>query len=83
MECDFEAAARSDAIGDTINYFEVAQTLLKFGEGRSWKLLERLATEIADWIMVKFKPAGVPVEIKKFIIPEAKHVSVTFSRGKL
>jgi dihydroneopterin aldolase len=81
MECDFESAARSDAIADTINYFDVAQALLTFGDGRSWKLLEKLAAEIADCIMVKFKPAGVTVEIKKFIIPEAKHVSVTLSRS--
>ena len=34
MESDFSAAARSDSIADTIDYFAVTQRLLKFGEGR-------------------------------------------------
>ena len=53
MDCDFSKAAKSDSIGDTIDYFAVSQRLLKFGDGRSWKLIEKLAAEIA-------KLAGAP-----------------------
>ena len=35
MDFDFSAAAKSDDIADTIDYFAVSQRLLKFGEGRS------------------------------------------------
>lgn len=77
MASDFSAAAQSDAITDTIDYFAVSQRLLKFGEGKSWKLIEKLATDIGDMILAEFKPAGVSVEVKKFPIPQAKHVSVT------
>ena len=80
MEFDFSAAGRSDEIADTINYFAVSQRLLKFGEGRSWKLIEKLATDIANTILTEFKPAAVTVEVKKFIIPEARHVSVALSK---
>ena len=34
MESDFSAAAKSDSIADTIDYFAVTQRLLKFGDGR-------------------------------------------------
>jgi dihydroneopterin aldolase len=78
LEADFSAAAKSDSIDDTINYFAVSQRLLKFGEGREWKLIEKLAADIADTVLAEFKPQSVSVEVKKFIIPEARYVSVTF-----
>jgi len=82
MESDFSAAAKSDSIADTIDYFAVTQQLLKFGEGREWKLIEKLASDIADVILSEFKPQSVSVEVKKFIIPQAKYVSVTLARQK-
>ena len=56
------------------------QRLLKFGEGRSWKLIEKLAADIADTILYEFKPQSVTVELKKFVVPQAQHVSVTFTK---
>ena len=82
MEFDFSAAARSNEIMDTIDYHAVSQRFLKFGEGRSWKLIEKLATDIANTILIEFKPAAVTVEVKKFIIREARHVSVTLTKRR-
>jgi dihydroneopterin aldolase len=76
MTADFTAAAKSDGIADTIDYYTVTQRLLKFGEGRSWRLIEKLVSDIADMILADFKPQGVSVEVKKFIIPEARYVGV-------
>jgi len=80
MASDFSAAARSDGIADTIDYFAVTQRLLKLGDGREWKLIEKLAADIADAILAEFKPQGVSVEVKKFIIRQAKYVSVSLKR---
>ena len=80
MEFDFSAAAKSDDIADTIDYFAVSQRLLKFGEGREWKLIEKLAAAVADAILTGFKPASVTVEVKKFVIPQARYVAVTFTK---
>ena len=82
LEADFTAAAKSDGIADTIDYFAVTQRLLKFGEGREWKLIEKLASDIADMILAGFKPQGVSVEVKKFIIPQARYVSVSLNRKR-
>jgi dihydroneopterin aldolase len=79
MMFDFSAAAKSDNIRDTIDYFAVSQRLLKFGEGRNWKLIEKLAADIADMVLSEFKPQNVTVEVKKFPIPEARCVSVVVS----
>ena len=80
MESDFSAAAQSDSIADTIDYFTVTQRLLKFGDGKSWKLIEKLAADIADMVLGEFKPQSISVEVKKFIIPQARHVSVSLRR---
>jgi len=82
MDFDFSTAANSDRLEKTINYFDVAQELLKYGNNRSWKLLEKLTANVADFIMVRFKPETVTVEIKKFPIPQAAYVSVALIRTR-
>jgi dihydroneopterin aldolase len=82
MESDFSAAAKSDSIADTIDYFAVSQRLLKFGEDREWKLIEKLAADICEMILSEFKPQSVSVEVKKFVIPQAKYVSVSFTKKR-
>ena len=81
MESDF-SAAESDSIEDTIDYFTVTKRLLKFGDGKSWKLIEKLAADITDMILAEFQPSAVTVEVKKFIIPEARHVSVSLTKRR-
>ena len=83
MDYDFSPASLSDRLEKTINYFEVAQDLLKYGENRNWKLLEKLTANVADYIMSRFKPEAVTVEIKKFPIPQARYVSVALARSRM
>ena len=80
MEFDFSKAAKSDDIADTIDYFAVSQRLLKFGDRREWKLIEKVAADIADMILAEFRPRSVLVEVKKFPVPQARHVSVVVTR---
>ena len=81
LHLDFRAAAATDDLTKTINYFEVTQRLLKFGENREWKLIEKLAEDIAKTVLTEFRPTRVRVEVKKFIIPQARHISVAIERG--
>ena len=80
MTRDVSAAAASDDLTKTIDYYVVTRRLLAFGEGRSWKLLEKLAADIAWLILAEFTPDIVSVEVKKFIVSEARHVAVQLSR---
>ncbi len=82
MNLDFSSASISDRIEKTINYQEVADELLKFGQNRNWKLLEKLAPNIADFILAKFKPQSVVVEVKKFTIPKARYVAVSVTESR-
>jgi len=80
VEMDHDFSRVADALDKTIDYQAVSQRLLDFGGGRSWKLIETLAAELAEMILREFKPSRVTVEVKKFIIPPAGHVSVRVSR---
>ncbi len=81
MIFDFSGAAAGDKLLRTIDYFAVSQRLLNFGEGRSWKLIERVAAHVAAMVLADFKPQAVTVEVKKFVIPQARYVSVTWSQN--
>ena len=82
MSFDFSTAALSDRVEETINYQTVADELLQFGKGRSWRLLEKLVSEIANRIITEYKPESVFVEAKKFVIPQARYVSVSVSLAR-
>jgi dihydroneopterin aldolase len=77
---DFSVAARDDDIGRTIDYYAVTQRLLRFGVRRKWRLIETLAQDIAEALLAEFRPISVTVEVKKLIIPQTRHVSVTVTR---
>lgn len=82
LTLDFSAAAMSDRVEKTINYQQVVDDLLVFGEQRSWRLLEKLVSNIADRIMSDYKPDSVFVEAKKFVIPQARYVAVAITRAR-
>lgn len=79
---DFSAAAISDRIEDTVNYQAMTDDLLRFGDGRSWKLIEKLAADVANLLLEKYKGESVSVEVKKFIIPQARYVGVLLTKAR-
>jgi FolB domain-containing protein len=82
LERDFSAAARADDLAETIDYHRLSRRLLNFGQGREWKLIETLAVDLAAMILGEFQPARVGVEVKKFVLPEARWVAVRVSRRR-
>jgi dihydroneopterin aldolase len=82
MEYDFTSAAISGRINRTIDYYAVSQRILRLGDKRKWKLIETVATDIADKILSEFRPENVTVEVKKFIIPQARYVSVSLTKER-
>ena len=77
MAYDFSSAIATDRITKTIDYFQVAQQLIEFGKGRSWKLIEKLSNDAGEMVLAEFQPATVTITVKKFVIPQASYVSVS------
>jgi dihydroneopterin aldolase len=82
LDFDFSSASVSDRIEKTINYQTVADRLLKFGNGRNWKLVEKLVANLADMILIEYRPQAVTVELKKFTIPQARYISAIVTRSR-
>ena len=81
LHLDFKAAASEDDLQHTIDYYRLTRELIEWGSQREWKLIETLASQIADWILQYFQPAKVEVQIKKFILPDTKFVGVSIQRS--
>lgn len=77
----FTHAAATDSLARTVNYFEVAQRVKNFVAERPRKLLETLAEELAFDLLKFFPIKVITVEIKKFVLPDAHHVSVKIERN--
>src|SRR5207248_616236 len=54
---DLSTAAVSDDLTKTIDYYALTRRVLGFGEGRSWKLIEALAADIANMVLNEFAAA--------------------------
>jgi FolB domain-containing protein len=80
IDHDFTAAAASDDLKATVDYYALTRRLLRLGEGRSWKLLERLAVEIAGLVLEEPCARKVTVEVQKFVLPETRYVGVRVIR---
>ena len=83
MRSDLSKAIMTDSIHATVDYFAVSTALLKFGEGKEWRLIEKLAGDIAEMVLSKFRPAAVTVEVKKFVVPQAQFVAVRLTRERV
>jgi len=69
-------AGPRDHIADTVNYSEVAAALKEFVAQRDYRLIETLAEETAGHLLARFPLRKVAVEVRKFVLPDADHVSV-------
>lgn len=81
LESDFAKAAATDDLRHTIDYFDLTRRLLEFGKDREWRLIEKLAADIAEFIIADFRPHSVTVEVRKFILPETRFVSASVRRA--
>ena len=81
IEGSLQAAARSDALDQTIDYEVVAREITAFGDNRQWRLLERLTNDLALWILHRFGGVTVTVEIKKFVLANTRYVAARMTRS--
>jgi len=77
----FSHAAGTDNLAWTINYADVTEHIKHVAAKRARKLLETLAEEIAFDLLKTFPIKKITLEIKKFVLPDARYFSVKIERA--
>jgi dihydroneopterin aldolase len=67
----------NDLIANTVDYAAVAQSAREFASGSEFRLIETLADKLAAHLLAQFGVSRVTVEVRKFVLSDAKFVSVT------
>jgi dihydroneopterin aldolase len=63
------AAAKSDRLGDTVDYDQICARTVELGTGRTFHLIEALAGALVDAIAEYCPQAGITVEVRKLNPP--------------
>jgi len=82
LELALTAAAQSDRIADTVDYFKVSEIVVALGTQSTYRLLEALAGAMARAIQDLYPRVAVTVELEKLNppcpgVPEASGVRIT------
>ena len=72
----------NDDIAQAVNYAAVCAEVRKFVGGRSDKLIETLADELAFHLLEVFGIRRITIELRKYILPDVEFVSVTVTRER-
>ena len=70
----------ADNIRQTVNYSAVAEETKNFVRDHLVSLIETLADRLAVHLLNNFPLQKVIVEVRKFVLPDAKYVSATVRR---
>lgn len=69
LELPLGAAARSDKLVDTVDYWKVSEAVVALGTKSTFKLLEALAGAIGARIQEIYPQAAVAIELEKLAPP--------------
>jgi FolB domain-containing protein len=69
-----------DAVSRTIDYAVLCRETKTYLARQSPKLLETLAHDLANHLLRKFHIGKIRLEVRKFVLKDAAHVSVTVTR---
>ena len=84
MAWDNRRAAVSDDVKDCLSYADVTEVILNHLQGQRFALVERVAEEIADLLMNRFKTPGVRIKVgKPGAVAQAATVGVRIERGTI
>ena len=83
MAADIARAAKSDKIGDTLDYKAVAKRVQQFVHDGQFGLVETMAEKVAGIIMQEFQVPWVKITLSKpGAVSGSKAVGVVIERGK-
>ena len=80
IEPGVDFSEMQDDISKTIDYAQVCEQIAELAASKPRNLIETLATDIAEFVRNKFGARSVEVEVRKFILPQTRHVAVRCRR---
>lgn len=75
-------AEMDDEIGKTLDYAALAVGIQALAAARPRRLIETLASDIADHVLASPAAAAVEVTVEKFILPDTECVAVRLHRDR-
>ena len=79
LRADCTEVAKTDDVEQGIDYFAVYNDVRNLAKEER-KTIEKLAEDIASYILEHYRPEQIEVVVKKFILPGTEHVSVSIVR---
>jgi 7,8-dihydroneopterin aldolase/epimerase/oxygenase len=76
-------SAMADDISRTVDYEAAARRIASVASSRPRRLIETLASEIAQVLVDEFPARRAEIEIRKFILPDAQYAAVCCSCDRL
>jgi 7,8-dihydroneopterin aldolase/epimerase/oxygenase len=83
LTVDLVTAGITDDLVDTVDYGAICEAIRRVITAESYRLLERLATRIADVCRADERVTGVVVEVRKLhppVLAQVDHVAVRIER---
>jgi dihydroneopterin aldolase len=71
-----------DDIAKTIDYAEVVGMLEALAQSKPRRLIETLAVEMADFLLVNYDVSQVCVKVEKVILPQTRSVAVQVEKNR-
>ncbi|MBS0054043.1 bifunctional dihydroneopterin aldolase/7,8-dihydroneopterin epimerase [Yersinia sp. Marseille-Q3913] len=83
MGWDNRKAAASDDVNDCLSYADISDSVIKHVESQRFALVERVAEEIAELLLQRFKSPWVRIKVSKpGAVAQARNVGVVIERGQ-
>ena len=82
LAIDAAKAAARDDVREAIDYAALVASVKQLVEGKSYRLMETLAEDIAALILRQFPTPEVEVRVKKRALPGIDFAAVEIKRGK-
>ncbi len=71
----------NDEISNTVDYSAACAAARDYVEASSGRLIETLARNLAQEMLVRFPIRRISIQVRKFVVPNTKYVSVTLTRA--
>ena len=85
VELEVGEAGASDRLEEAVDYRDVAACVREVSDGRAYKLLEALASDLADELLARFPAARVEVRVRKpevVLDPPVEYAAVSAVRER-